>query len=202
MNTVSLRTASLLAGGSLAVMAALGPLALMVALPTGAVGVAALMVVVVATLDIVTAVALFPVLAGGGTLIAGCSAALRLGYGAIFATAAGFLVAPADVVRFQAIWDLGLFVFGAHLLLTGVAVLRGSRMPSWIGALVAIAGLGYLVDAVSVALVPAKPLALGQFTFVGEVVLLIWLLGWGGRERRHPVTVVSQVSLGRDVRPL
>lgn len=184
MNTVSLRTASLLAGSALALMAVLGPLGLLVALPAGAFGMAALVVLVVATLDILVAVALFPVLAEGGTLIAGCSAALRLGYGAIFATAAGFLVAPVDIERFQAIWDLGLFVFGAHLIAAGVAVVRGSRTPTWIGALVAVAGLGYLVDAVGVALMPAPALTLGQFTFVGEVVLFVWLLGWGGRERR------------------
>lgn len=186
MSTVSLRSASLLAGTSLAAMAVLGPLGLLVALPAGAVGLAALVVLVVATLDMVAAVALFPVLAEGGTLMAGCSAALRLGYGAIFATAAGSLVAPADVERFKAIWDLGLFVFGAHLLLTGIAVVRGAATPTWIGILVAVAGVGYLVDAASVALMPAKALTLGQFTFIGEVILLIWLLGWAGRKRRAP----------------
>lgn len=183
MSTVSLRTASLIAGASLAAMAVLSPLGLLVALPAGAVGLAALVVLIIAALDMVAAVALFPVLAGGGTLIAGCSAALRLGYGATFATAAGFLVAPADVERFQAIWDLGLFVFGAHLLLTGIAVVRGTATPTWIGILVAVAGLGYLVDATSVALTPASALTLGQFTFIGEVVLLVWLLGWAGRKR-------------------
>jgi hypothetical protein len=34
---------------------------------------------------------------------------------------------------------------------------------------------------VSVALTPTAPLGLGQFVFVGEVVLLVWLIGWGGR---------------------
>lgn len=184
MSTVSLRTASLVAGTSLAAMAVLGPLGLLVALPAGAVGLAALVVLVVAVLDIVAAVGLFPVLAGGGTLIAGCSAALRLAYGAIFATAAGSLVAPSDVERFQAIWDAGLFVFGAHLLITGIAVVRGVATPTWIGLLVAVAGLGYLIDAASVALIPAAALTLGQFTFIGEVVLLIWLLGWSGRDRQ------------------
>ena len=33
----------------------------------------------------------------------------------------------------------------------------------------------------SVALVPSAPLGLTQVAFVGEVVLLVWLIGWGGR---------------------
>lgn len=181
MNTVSIRSASLLAGASLALMAVIAPLGVMVALPAGATGLAAIVVLVVSTLDVVIAVALYPVLLRGGALLAGCASALRLAYGAVFATAAGALVAAPDVERFQAIWDAGLLIFGGHLVLVGIAVVRISHTPTWIGALVLIAGLGYLIDAVSIALNPATSIRIGEFAFVGEVVLLIWLLGWGGR---------------------
>jgi hypothetical protein len=52
-------------------------------------------------------------------------------------------------------------------------------MPSWVGALTALAGVGYLVDSVSVAL--EAPLSVSEFSFVGEVVLLGWLLVRGLR---------------------
>lgn len=68
-----------------------------------------------------------------------------------------------------------------HLLLVATLFLRGRALPSWVGSLVAFAGLGYLIDAVIVA--GNGQAAIGQFTFVGEVVLLVWLLGWGGRRR-------------------
>lgn len=191
MNTVSIRSASLLAGFSLALMAVIAPLGVMVALPSGATGVAAIVVLFVSALDVLIAVALYPVLRQAGTLLAGCACALRLAYGVVFATAAGFLVSTPDVERFQAIWDAGLFIFGTHLLLVGIAVVRISDMPTWMGMLVAIAGLGYLIDAVSVALNPATSISIGEFAFIGEVILLIWLLGWGGR------TTSSETAQGR-----
>ena len=180
----STRTAALVAGISLALMAVLAPLGLMVALPAGLTGPAALAVLVVSALDVVIGVALYPILKPGGELIAGVAAALRVAYAAAFAVAASFLLAPADVERFQAIWDAALFLFGLHLLAVGVAAVRAAGIPTWIGVLVLIAGAGYTVDAVSVALAPSAPLSLGQVAFVGEVVLLVWLIGWGGRARR------------------
>lgn len=43
----------------------------------------------------------------------------RYARGAIFAVAAGSLLAPANVQQFQAAWDASLFVFGVALLLVG-----------------------------------------------------------------------------------
>lgn len=181
MNTVSIRSASFLAGASLALMAVIAPLGVMVALPAGATGVAAIVVLFVSALDAVIAVALYPVLLRGGALLAGCASALRLVYAAVFTTAAGVLVTAPDADRFHAIWDAGLFIFGGHLILVGIAIARISTMPTWIGTLVLIAGLGYLIDAMSIALNPAMSIGIGEFAFIGEVVLLIWLLGWSGR---------------------
>lgn len=179
--SVSTRAAALVAGISLALMAVIAPLGLLVALPAGLTGPAALTVVVVATLDVVAGIALYPVLKPGGVLLAQVASALRVAYGAAFAVAAAFLLDPADPDRFEATWDAALFLFGVHLLAVGLAAVRASGIPTWIGVLVLIAGAGYAVDAVSVALVPSAPLGLTQVAFVGEVVLLVWLIGWGGR---------------------
>lgn len=165
-------------------MAILAPIGVMVALPAGQTGIAALVVLVVAMLDIVVAVALFPVIRSGGTLLAAIASATRLVYAAIFATAAGSLAAD-DPARFQAIWDAGLLIFGAHLILVGVAALRSSKLPTWLGILLMIAGAGYVLDSALVLVAPDSPLSLGEFTFIGEVVLLVWLLGWGGRPAKN-----------------
>lgn len=181
MNDHPVRAASLTAGVSLAAMAVISPLVLLVALPAGDTGAAALMVLVVSTLDVVIGVALYPVLAPAGGLLAGCAAALRVAYGAVFATAAGSLVGAPDVERFHAVWDMALFLFGVHLVVVGVAMARAHGLPTWVGILTLISGLGYVVDAASAAVAPAAPLTVAQVAFVGEVVLLIWLIGWGGR---------------------
>lgn len=179
----SLRTSALVAGISLALMVVLAPLGLLMALPSGATGVAALTVVVIAALDVLAAVALYPILKSGGMLLAQSAAAMRIAYAAVFAVAAGSLFEPADTERFQAIWDAGLFLFGLHLALVGIAVLRSPSIPTWIGVLLLIAGAGYAIDSATIAILPGSPTSIGEFTFVGEVVLMIWLIGWGGRSR-------------------
>lgn len=177
---VSIRTASLVCGISLAAMAVIAPLGVMLALPAGHTALAALTVLLVAALDVVVAVSLYPVLRSGGTLLAAIAAAMRLAYAPVFAAAAGSL-AVGEVERFQATWDAGLLLFGAHLVLAGAAIVRSHRMPTWLGALVLLAGAGYVVDSCLVLLAPASTLRLGEFVFIGEVVLCVWLLGWGGR---------------------
>ncbi|MFT4135888.1 DUF4386 family protein [Microbacterium sp.] len=181
---VSIRSASIVSGVGLAAMAVIAPLGVMLALPAGLTAAAALVVLLVAALDVVVAVALYPVLCSGGTLLAAISAAMRLAYAPIFAAAAGAL-ASGDVDGFQSTWDAGLLLFGAHLLLAGTATVRSRDMPTWLGALVLLAGVGYVFDACLVLLVPDATLRLGQFVFIGEVVLFIWLLGWGGRARNE-----------------
>ena len=183
--TASHRTSSLVAGLSLALMTLLAPVGLLIALPAGATEVTALVVLVIATLDVIAAVALYPLLASGGQLLAKIATALRVAYGAIFAAAAGSLLAPVDVAHFQAVWDAALLLFGVHLVLVGVAMMRSRALPTWIGALVIVAGLGYFADSVLVALTPETALSFAAFTFIGELVLMVWLIVWGGRADRH-----------------
>lgn len=182
MNT-SLRTCALVAGISLVLMAFLAPMGLIVALPSGATGTAALVFLIIAALDVVAAVALYPVLQSGGTLLAQTATAMRIAYGAVFAVAAGFLLRPVDTERFQATWNAGLLLFGLHLALVGLAVVGSASIPTWIGVLLLIAGAGYAIDSAIVAILPDSITSIGTFTFIGEVVLSIWLIGWGGRSR-------------------
>jgi len=180
---IPLRTAALVAGSGLAVMAALAPIAVFVMLPLDA-GVAALLALVVAGLDVAVGVALWPILRSGGDLVALISVAMRLVYSAVFATAGGSL-ARGDEALFHSTWDAGLLIFGAHLVLAGVAMMRSATMPTWIGVLVLIAGLGYAFDTTIAFAASDLAIEVGVVTFVGEVALIVWLIGWCGRARRR-----------------
>ena len=57
----------------------------------------------------------------------------------------------------------------------GVLLCLSPKLPTIVGILVGITGIGYLVDAVAVLLGSPNP-GISEFTFVGEVVLFIWLI--------------------------
>lgn len=172
------RTDYLIAGIGLLVMAVLAPIGFLVALPQGNLGTAATVAFVVGVLDVVVAIALARVLMDGGRRLSIIGAALRIAYAVALLGAAVVLLATADAAQFEGIWDRALFLFGVHLVVVGVSILR-SAAPNWIGILVIIAGAGYLVDASGV--IAGQPLGfeVSQIAFIGEVALMIWLL-WRG----------------------
>lgn len=151
-----------------------------------------LAVFAVAVLDIVIAVALHRIFRVGAASISLASALARSVYAVILAWLAlqvGFgldAAAPeaiaAGVGDFFAAWKLALGLFGLHLILLGIAVQRHPDAPAWLAALVALAGAGYLGDAVAQGLAPEAGIALAGYLFVGELVLMVWLLwrGWRG----------------------
>lgn len=67
-------------------------------------------------------------------------------------------------------------LFGAHLLLIGWLAFSSGIVPRFVGVLVAIAGASYLIDSVGALLSATYRLELASFGFVGEVVLMVWLL--------------------------
>jgi len=60
---------------------------------------------------------------------------------------------------------------------------RSGVFATIVGALVLLAGAGYLADSVRWILVP-DGLAVAQFTFIGEIVLIAWLVVGGIRSLR------------------
>jgi hypothetical protein len=58
--------------------------------------------------------------------------------------------------------------------------LRVGYAVVFLGLLVVLAGLGYLIDGVGTAAQDGYGLGLARVTFAGEVLLMIWLL-WRGR---------------------
>jgi hypothetical protein len=65
--------------------------------------------------------------------------------------------------------------WGLWLLPLGLMIFRSGFLPRVIGVLVAIAGTAYVIDSGTLLLFPGHA-TISQFTFVGEVVLPLWLL--------------------------
>jgi hypothetical protein len=82
---------------------------------------------------------------------------------------------------FQSGWDLALIIFGLHLFVLGLLVFGSSKGKALrvLGILVIAAGLGYIVDGCGKLLLPDYSLTVGAYTFVGEALLMFWLL-WKG----------------------
>jgi hypothetical protein len=79
-------------------------------------------------------------------------------------------------------WNIGLAIFGLHLLILGYLVFKLSGyMPKILGVLLIIASLGYLVDSFGKLLLPNYDANIAMFTFVGEVLLIFWLLFKGAK---------------------
>jgi hypothetical protein len=85
-------------------------------------------------------------------------------------------MALAKVDTFNDIWTAGLLLFGLHLLALGYLTYRSGQLPRLLGALLAIAGLGYAYDTFAAVLSKGSPFAVSTITFVGEFVLAVWLV--------------------------
>jgi hypothetical protein len=230
-DTSSLRTASLTAGLALAVMAFLAAFGVFGAVgalvtPGDAAktaadiagsqalfrwGIASL--ILVAVLDVIVAGALFTLFAPVNRSVSLMAAGFRVAYAAVYlvaiiqlVVALGLLDDPAQALRaidaYNTIWLVGLILFGFHLLLIGYLAYRAGFMAKVFGILLVVAGLGYVADGFVAVLVAGPSISIGQFTFVGEVALIFWLLIKGSRknisqddapEGRHlePDSVVS-----------
>ena len=81
---------------------------------------------------------------------------------------------------FDHTWMAALLLFGAHLALLGYLAYRSGYVPRLVGVLLVIAGAGYAFDTLS-AVLSADPVVISTYTFLGELVLAIWLVVRAGR---------------------
>jgi hypothetical protein len=206
---VSLRTAAIVAGAGLLLMAILSPIAYLntfqrlvkfddaaltaqnILNSVGEFRTSILLLFTVAILDVVVAWGLYVVLTPANKNLSALAAWLRVIYGGIFIFAISKLYVALQFITadgtqtmlflkaFQSIWDKGLILFGFHLLVLGYLALRSGYVPKWLGGLLVLASVGYIFDGVGKILSPVYSLNIAQFTFVGEVLLLFWLL-WKG----------------------
>jgi hypothetical protein len=77
-------------------------------------------------------------------------------------------------------WSVGLVLFGIHLVLLGCLIYRSGYIPKFLGILLVIDGLGWVIDSLQPYLYPNAHLRFLFVTFFGEVFLMLWLLirGW------------------------
>jgi hypothetical protein len=140
-----------------------------------------------AVLDIVVAAALLRLFEPVNRMVAVIAAWFRVSYSAVFlvaiavlATVPGLLDQPGTAMNaidaYTMIWRTGLILFGVHLVLIGYLGFRSGFMPRIIAVLVGIAGIGYIWDGVGTVLVADFGPLISTYTFVGEVILIGWLL--------------------------
>jgi hypothetical protein len=82
---------------------------------------------------------------------------------------------------FRSGWGLGLILFGLHLVVLGWLMTRSSYLPRWLGWLLFLDGLAWIVDSLSVYLFPNASLGFLNVFFASELIFMVWLLGWGWR---------------------
>lgn len=174
----------------------------------------------IAVLDVVVTWALYRVFQPVSVAVSMLAAAFRLVYTAVLLVAVGQLLRTLEVLdadpspavttadqvsaqamlelsAFHSIYDIGLLLFGIHLALLGYLAIRSSFVPTIIGALLVLAGAGYAFDTVGAVLALDPPVPVSAFTFLGELLLGLWLLFAGARLRRVETTSVTEV---RDAR--
>jgi Domain of unknown function (DUF4386) len=167
----------------------------------------------VVVLDVVVAWALWMFFDRVHHVVAVIAAGCRALYALIFAVGISHLVSAAqllsgqinssveievlaEVQLFDDIWRFGLALFGCHLLLIGWLAFTSGLVPRLIGGLVAIAGLGYLFDSLASLLSASYTFELASFTFIGEVLLMIWLLIFAFRGERGDSRVIKSQRKG------
>jgi hypothetical protein len=175
-------------------------------------GVLAWLLIVV--LDVVVAWALYRVFRPVSPAVSMLAGVFRLVYAAVLLVAVGQLLRALDVLTvgstlapgtaevsqhallelnaFQDLYDLGLFLFGIHLALLGYLSLRSDFIPKVVGVLLVVAGAGYAFDTGAAVLGLELP-RVAAFTFLGELLLALWLLVAGRRLRAVDSAPVMEV---------
>lgn len=79
-----------------------------------------------------------------------------------------------------ALYDIGLLFFGVHCVVIGLLIARSIFLPRIIGALLVLAGLGYLVNSAASLFLPAMASLVFPYSMlpglVAESALALWLL--------------------------
>ena len=153
--------------------------------------------------DVALAVLLFVILAPVGRLLATLAAAFRLIQAAILGAGLTTLfsvlvwsgagqpeMAHGALALHAAGYDLGLIFFGISSILTGLLLTRHRMFPTWLGAMVALAGVVYLIGSTLRVMSP-DAYAIFQPAYllavIAETAFAATLLVRGANRRRRSV---------------
>ena len=82
---------------------------------------------------------------------------------------------------FYDVWAIGLIIFGFHLIILGYLVFKSEYIPRYLGVLLMVAGLSYLIDFFGNLLFPNLNLAISMIFGWGELIFMFWLLIKGAK---------------------
>lgn len=125
--------------------------------------------IVMVLIDAILAIPFYLLLKSVNQTLAQISSALRLVNATVFAVALMDLISLRRLLdkpyqgdelfilrqvdhfsqSFDDTWLLGLIFFGVHLMIMGYLMIRSAHFPSWIGGLIQLAGLVYIIDSVA-----------------------------------------------------
>jgi hypothetical protein len=157
-------------------------------------------------LDIVIAWALFFLLAPVNRAVSALASLFQLVYAAMVLTAtlnlavvyrmvvnpsylASFgrpqLLAQIDLLihSFRYDYGLALIVFAIHLVLVGALIVRASYAPAWLGIILIVDGIGWVIIELQPYLYLNVNVSAVFFTSLGELVFMVWLIVTGLRRR-------------------
>jgi len=82
---------------------------------------------------------------------------------------------------FNSQFAFSLILFGVYLIMLGWLVYRSGYVPKWLGIVLAINGAGWSIMEAGPYLLPGIDLGFFFVATFGELILLVWLIGWGTR---------------------
>jgi hypothetical protein len=153
--------------------------------------------------DVVVAVLLFELFRPVSWTLSALAAALRLidvviiavnllnHFEALLLIKAGEIAPAIATLRTYAYgFNLGMIFFGLNLLFLGYLIVKSSYLPRFIGVLLEIAGVAYIVNSYVLILAPAASSKVFAFMmvapFLAEASLAVWLLAKGVNVTRYP----------------
>ena len=156
-------------------------------------------ILLIILLDIIVSFTLYYFFRTDSYQLSFASLILRLIYTIIFGISIYFLYANLEAgidnshikrnyYIFQNIWNLGLIIFGVHLLVLGILIKKHESIPKFIWLLTMFAGFSYIVlHSLKIIQTDSKDIIEQVNNFLalpmalGELVLAIWLIAKGGK---------------------
>jgi len=95
-----------------------------------------------------------------------------------------YLLDNADIIKILILLhttavSIAQVFWGLWLLPLGILIYKSSFIPQPLGILMVIACFGYVIDSILWFIYPTIGFSLSEYTFLGELLLPLWLLFYG-----------------------